>query len=51
MDDAVRSITKAMLSRKRELYIPWKLKLLPWLHLIHPGIVDLLVKGKVDTQD
>jgi short-subunit dehydrogenase len=45
------AILGAMKKRKHELVIPWKLRALPWLNLIHPRIVAWLVKGKVTRED
>lgn len=45
------AILKAVRKRKRELVIPAKLKALPWLNLVHPGIVEFLVRGAVREQD
>lgn len=44
------AIVEAMISRKRELVVPWKLKLLPWLNLILPEIVDGLVGREMGKQ-
>ena len=51
LEDCSRAILKAMRKRKRELVIPWKLRVLPWLQLIHPKIVEWLVNSKVKEQD
>ena len=51
LEECCRAIIKAMRKRKRELIIPAKLKLLPWLHLIHPKIVEYFVGGAVKEQD
>ena len=45
------AILTAMKKQKRELVIPWKLRALPWLQLIHPKIVEWLVKDKMKDQD
>ncbi len=45
------AILTAMQKQKRELVIPWKLRALPWLQLIHPKIVEWLVKDKMKDQD
>ena len=45
------AILNAMRKQKRELVIPWKLRALPWLQLIHPKIVEWLVKDKMKDQD
>ena len=46
-----RAVIAAVGKRRRELVLPFKLRFLPWLNLIHPGIVEWLVKSKVDTQE
>ncbi len=51
LDDASDAIMKAVRKRRRELIIPFKLRLLPWLHLINPRIVDYLVKRGVDKEE
>ena len=51
LDDASDAIIKAMKKRQRELIIPFKLRFLPWLHLINPRIVEYLVKRGVDKED
>jgi len=45
------AVMKAIRKRKRELVIPAKLRALPWLDLIHPGIVRYLVSGAVRQQE
>lgn len=45
------AILTAMQKQKRELVIPWKLRTLPWLQLIHPKIVEWLVKRKMKDHD
>ncbi|MDP6039040.1 MAG: SDR family oxidoreductase [Candidatus Latescibacteria bacterium] len=51
LEDCSQAILKAMQKRKSELVIPWKLRILPWLQLINPKIVEWLVKGKVKEQN
>ena len=51
LENCSKAILKAMKKRKRELVIPWKLRTLPWLNLIHPKLVAWLVRGKVHEQD
>jgi len=51
LEESSRKIIKGMLSRKRELVIPSKLKLLSWLNLISPGLVEKIVSGKVKEQE
>ena len=47
----LQAIFDAINKRKKELMIPPKLKILPWLNLINPKIVDFLVKQKMLEQD
>ena len=51
VEDACKAILKAMRKRKRELVIPWKLKLLLGLNLIRPQLAESIVTGKVRHQD
>ncbi|MDE2999838.1 MAG: SDR family oxidoreductase [Gemmatimonadota bacterium] len=51
LDDASQAIIEAMKKRKRELIIPFKLRFLPWLHLINPKIVEYLVTRGVSKQE
>ncbi len=51
LEDCSRAVIRAMGKRKRELVIPAKLRVLPWLSLIHPKIVEFLVKRKVEEQE
>ena len=51
LDDASEAIIEAMKKRKRELIIPFKLRFLPWLHLINPKIVEYLVTRGVSKQE
>ena len=51
LEECSRIIVKGMIKRKRELVIPPKLKLLLWLKLIYPKIVDKIVSGKVKEQE
>lgn len=44
-------IIAAMQQRRRELVLPFKLRLLPWLKLISPGLVERLVSGRVEKQE
>jgi len=46
-----QAILNAASKRKKELMIPPKLKILPWLNLINPKIVDFFVKQKMLEQD
>ena len=40
-----------MHKRKRELIIPPKLRLLPWVKLIAPRLLDYIVSRKVNEQN
>jgi short-subunit dehydrogenase len=44
------AIVQAIARRDREVVIPWKLKLLPFIRLLAPGILDRLVRGEMDRQ-
>jgi short-subunit dehydrogenase len=50
LEACARAVLKAVRKRKRELVIPWKLKLLPWLLLLSPGAVERMVRRAVDVQ-
>ncbi|MDE2699567.1 MAG: SDR family oxidoreductase [Gemmatimonadota bacterium] len=45
-----RAILKAMRKQKRELVLPWHHRALPFLQVIHPKIVEWLVKRKMKDQ-
>lgn len=51
LEECARAIMKAMRKRARELIIPSKLKLLPWLKLIAPRLLDHIVSRKVKQQN
>ena len=51
VEEACRAIMKAMRKRKRELIIPWKLKLLLGLNLIRPKAAEAVITGAVKHQD
>ena len=51
LQECSQAILDAINKRKKELVIPPKLKILPWLNLINPKIVDFLVKQKMLEQD
>lgn len=44
------AIADGIARREREVVIPWKLGLLPWLRLIAPSYLDRLVRGEMDRQ-
>jgi short-subunit dehydrogenase len=50
VEAACQAILKAMSERRRDLIIPWKLKLLLGLNLIHPRLAESLIKGAVKQQ-
>lgn len=50
LEKCTEDIVKAMGKRKRELVLPTKLRILPWLNLISPRIVDFLVQGKMKRE-
>jgi len=51
LEECSRKIIKGMLNRKRELVIPPKLKILSWLNLVSPGLVEKIVSGKLKEQE
>ena len=50
VEAACQAILKAISERRRDLIIPWKLKLLLGLNLIHPRLAESLIKGAVKQQ-
>jgi len=50
LEECTRKIVRAMKKRKRELVIPPKLKLLPWVRLLFPAWLDRLVSKKVSRE-
>ena len=50
-DVCARKIIAAMMKRKRRIIIPGKLKLLPWLNAISPGLLEKLIAAKFDKQN
>lgn len=50
LEDCADAIIKAMQKKQRELFIPPKLKLLPWVKLISPKLLDYIVSSKVKQQ-
>jgi len=51
VEDACQAIMDAMRRRKRELIIPWKLKVLLGLNLVSPKLAESIIKGAVKQQD
>lgn len=51
LEECSKKIVKGMISRKRELVIPYKLKLLEWLNLISPSLAEKIVSWKVKEQE
>ena len=51
VEEACDAILKAMAKRKRELVIPWKLKLLSILFQIWPTKAEALIKGAVGKEE
>ena len=45
-----KAILKAVRKQKRELVLPWHHRALPYLQLIHPKIIEWLVKRKMRDQ-
>ena len=50
LEACCEAIVQAIARRDREVVIPWKLKLLPFIRLLAPGILDRLVRGEMDRQ-
>ena len=50
LEECADAIIRSMHKRKRELIIPPKLKLLPWVKLIAPRFLDYIVSRKVKEQ-
>ena len=50
LQECCKKIINAIRKRKRELVIPAKLQLLPWLNLINPRIVEFFVRGEIGRQ-
>ncbi|MCH8287438.1 SDR family NAD(P)-dependent oxidoreductase, partial [candidate division KSB1 bacterium] len=50
VEECCRKIIKAMQKRKKELVIPPKLKLLPWLNMISPGLLEWIINKKTGEQ-
>jgi len=51
LEDASGAIVKAMGKRRRELVIPWKLKLLHLLHVLWPRRAEAIILGAVGKHD
>ena len=51
VEDACASILGAIRGGKRQLVIPWKLRLLLWLNHIRPQLAESLIRGAVTKQD
>lgn len=51
LEDACGAILEAVSKRRRELVIPWKLKLLHLLHVLWPRRAEAIILGAVDKQD
>ena len=51
LEECSKNIIKGMISRKRELIIPRKLKVLTWLNLLFPNLAEKIVMGKVEEQE
>ena len=50
LEECSDAIIRSMHKRQRELIIPPKLRLLPWVKLIAPRLLDYIVSRKVDEQ-
>lgn len=51
LEQCSAKIVRAMQNRRREIYIPSKLRVLPWLRLIAPGWLKVMVTRAVDRQE
>lgn len=51
VEDACRAILEAMVKRRRDLVIPWKLRLLHALYVLWPSRAEAIVAGAVGKQD
>jgi hypothetical protein len=51
LKECSHKIVSSMRSRRREIYIPAKLKALPWLKVLAPGWLKLLIKRAVNKQN
>ena len=51
LEECSKKIIKGMISRKRELIIPGKLKVLTWLNLFFPNLAERIVMEKVEEQE
>ncbi|MFQ5928635.1 MAG: SDR family oxidoreductase [Acidobacteriota bacterium] len=51
LEECSAKIVRAMQDRRREVYIPSKLSFLPWLRLIAPNRLKVMIKREVDKQE
>jgi len=50
LEDASTAMLRAMRQRRKELTMPPKLRALPWLKLIAPGLLHRIIRGKMGQQ-
>jgi short-subunit dehydrogenase len=50
LKECSKRIIKGMKKREKELFIPLKLKALPWLNLISPGLLEKIISKKIYEQ-
>jgi len=51
VEDSSEQIVQAMLAGRRELYLPSKLRFVPWVKLIAPGWLKSKIRRAVEEQD
>ena len=51
LEAAARAIVRGMLKRRRQLYVPRRLRLLAMVHALWPALAEWVVKGKVAREE
>jgi short-subunit dehydrogenase len=51
VEEACSAILDAIRDRRRDLILPWKLKVLMALHVVAPNMAESIIKGAVSHQD
>ena len=51
LEKAARAIVRGMLKRRRQLYVPRRLRLLAVVHALWPSLAEWVVKGKVAREE
>lgn len=51
VEDCSKAILEALARGDRHLYLPWKLKFIPWVKLIAPGWLGKKIRKAVDDQE